>query len=81
MSVAALKLAGVVNKSGRGRKIFRARFARRLFSTLLDEILDTPLIKVYNVKYSYGDKSSDTAFLPEHVIISYLLWMTHMISR
>ena len=43
MGVAALKLACVVNKSGRGRKIFRARFARGLFSTLLDEILDTPL--------------------------------------
>ena len=42
MGVAALKLAGVVNKNGRGRKIFRARFARGLFSTLL-EILDTPL--------------------------------------
>ena len=44
MGVVAFKLAGVVNKSGRGRKIFRARFARRLFSTLLDEILDTPLL-------------------------------------
>ena len=45
MGVAALKLACVVNKSGRGRKIFRARFARELLSTLLDEILDTPLEK------------------------------------
>ena len=43
MGVAALKLAGVVNKSGRGHKVFHARFARGLFSTLLDKILDTPL--------------------------------------
>ena len=44
MGVAALKLAGVVNKkNGRGRKIFHARFARGLFSTFLNEILDTPL--------------------------------------
>ena len=43
MGVAALKLAGVVNKNRRGRKNFRARFARGMFSTLLDEILDTPL--------------------------------------
>ena len=43
MGVAALKLAGVVNKVGVAVKFFRARFARGLFSTLLDEILDTPL--------------------------------------
>ena len=47
MGVVALKLVGVVNKSGRGRKIFRAHFTRRLFSTLLDEILDTPLLWGY----------------------------------
>ena len=34
---------GVVGKSGRVRKIFRARFARTLSSTLLCYFLDTPL--------------------------------------
>ena len=52
MGVAALKLAGVVNKSGRGRKNFRARFARGLLSTLLDEILDTPL-HMLGVRHCY----------------------------
>ena len=42
MGVVALKLPGVVNKSGRVHTIFRVHFARGLFSTLLDEILDTP---------------------------------------
>ena len=43
MGMAALKLAGVINKSGHGRKIFCAHFARGLLSTLLDKILDMPL--------------------------------------
>ena len=56
MGVAALKLAGVVNKRGRGRKNFRARFARGLFSTLLDEILDTSLmIIVIQVGHETGN--------------------------
>ena len=42
MGVAALKLPGVVNKVGVAVKFF-AR-ASRADSTLLDEILDTPLV-------------------------------------
>ena len=52
MGVAALKLPGVVNKSGRDRKIFPARLARGLFSTLLDEILDTPLKRVLSLHWN-----------------------------
>jgi hypothetical protein len=37
------KLVGVVDKKGRGRKRFRARFVRKQSSTPLYRILDTPL--------------------------------------
>ena len=33
-----------------------------------------------NTTKAYGDKSDDTAFLSEHVIISYLLWVQQYIS-
>ena len=44
----------VVNKSGRDHKVFRTCFARGLFSTLLHEILDTPLVGVALGVYLVG---------------------------